>query len=711
MPHSLRYSSLLIVLHAFVVPARSDEARPRPTTRNVVLVTTDGLRWQEVFRGADDSLLNKKDGGVADPDALRRAFWRETPEARREALLPFLWTTVARQGQVFGNRDKKSLAHVTNGKNFSYPGYNELFTGSPDPRIDSNEKRPNPNVSVLEWLHRKPAFRGEVAAVASWDLFPFILNVERSGLTVNAGWMPFGGPSLTESQALLNRLMGRSVRDWENSRNDVLTFQVALEHLRRDTPRVFYVGFGDTDEYAHGGRYDQYLRAAHDADAALKTLWDELQAHPQYRGTTTLIVTTDHGRGDPPQGWRSHGEKVEGSEAIWLAVLGPDTPALGERSETGAVTQAQVAATLAALLGEDYNAEAPRAAPPIADVVQPQGGGTAAAPARPLRRIAFGSCASQARPQPIWDAVAATRPELLLMLGDNIYADTEDMDVMRAKYARLAAVPGFKALRESVPILATWDDHDLGVNDGGSDYPKKVESQKIFLDFFGDPEDSPRRKRPGVYDARVFGPEGKRVQVILLDTRYFRSSPLKKKTPVTRGEGPYEPNPDPTTTMLGEDQWRWLEEQLRTPAEVRLIASSIQVVAEDHGWEKWMNLPHERERLYRLIRETGAEGVVFLSGDRHLAELSMMDGGAGYPFYDVTSSGLNQAAKAWRPQEVNRHRVATMNWGDNFGLITIDWDRPDPRITLQIRDSDGDVFLAQKLDLSTLRRRPPRGAR
>ncbi len=222
------------------------------------------------------------------------------------------------------------------------------------------------------------------------------------------------------------------------------------------------------------------------------------------------------------------------------------------------------------------------------------------------RRIAFGSCASEERPQPIWDAVAATRPELLLMLGDNIYADTEDMDVMRAKYARLAAVPGFKALRESVPILATWDDHDLGVNDGGSEYPKKVESQKIFLDFFGDPEDSPRRKRPGVYDARIFGPEGKRLQVVMLDTRYFRSSPLMKKT-VPKGEGPYVPNPDPTTTMLGEDQWHWLEEQLRKPAEVRLIVSSIQVVAEDHGWEKWMNLPLQRERLYRLIKETKAE--------------------------------------------------------------------------------------------------------
>lgn len=366
-----RFASLLIVLHAAGMPALPAEAGPRPATRNVVLVTTDGLRWQEVFRGAEESLLNKNDGGVADPDALRRAFWRDTAEARREALLPFLWSTVARRGQVFGNRDRKSLARVTNGKNFSYPGYNELLTGRPDPGIDSNAKRPNPNVSVLEWLNKRPATRGKVVAVASWDVFPSILNVGRSGLTVNAGWEPFAGTSLTEGQATLNRLMGRSVRDWADCRNDVFTFEVALEHLRRDTPRVLYIGLGDTDEYAHGGRYDQYLRAAHAADAALKSLWDEIQAHPQYRGTTTLIVTTDHGRGDPPQGWRSHGAKVEGSDAIWLAVLGPDTPALGERSETPLVTQGQVAATLAALLGEDFVAEAPGAAPPVADVVKP----------------------------------------------------------------------------------------------------------------------------------------------------------------------------------------------------------------------------------------------------------------------------------------------------------------------------------------------------
>jgi hypothetical protein len=340
------------------------------TTQNVVLVTTDGLRWQEVFRGADESLLNKENGGVPDPEALRREFWRETPEARREALMPFLWSTVAREGQILGNRDKKSLAHVTNGKNFSYPGYNEMFTGWPDERIDSNAKRPNPNVTVLEWLERKPAFRGKVVAVGSWDCYPFILNVERSGLAVNAGWEPIKRSSLSASEAELNRVMSRAVRQWPDSRNDVYTLQVALEYLRRDTPRVLYIGLDDTDEYAHGGRYDHYLRAAHEADADLKTLWSELQAHPQYRGRTSLIVTTDHGRGDPPRGWRNHGANVKGSEAIWIAAMGPDTPALGARSDTKTVTQGQVAATLAALVGQDYNAETPRAAPSIADLIK-----------------------------------------------------------------------------------------------------------------------------------------------------------------------------------------------------------------------------------------------------------------------------------------------------------------------------------------------------
>ncbi|MBM3993408.1 MAG: alkaline phosphatase family protein [Planctomycetes bacterium] len=319
-----------------------------------------------------------------------------------------------------------------------------------------------------------------------------------------------------------------------------------------------------------------------------------------------------------------------------------------------------------------------------------------------LHRIAFGSCARQDKPQPIWDAVVATKPELFLSLGDNIYGDTEDMAVMKKKYDLLAAIPGWKKLKQTCPILATWDDHDYGVNDGGAEYPRKDDSQQLFLDFFGIPKDSPRRAQKGIYHSEVFGPTDKRVQVIVLDTRYFRS-PLKKKAgKVPFGEGPYEPSPDTKATMLGEKQWQWLETQLKVPAKVRILVSSIQLVAQDHGWEKWHNFPHERERLYKLLKDAKASGLVCVSGDRHLAELSMMDAGIGYPLYDLTSSGLTEASQKWRRLETNRHRVATMNWGNNFGLITIDWSKADPLIRLQIRDGDGEVTIQEKLPLSLL---------
>lgn len=319
-----------------------------------------------------------------------------------------------------------------------------------------------------------------------------------------------------------------------------------------------------------------------------------------------------------------------------------------------------------------------------------------------LTRIAFGSCARQDKPQPIWNAVVAARPDIYLSLGDNIYGDTEDMAVMKKKYAQLAAIPGWQKLKKTCPILATWDDHDYGVNDGGADYPKKDESQQLFLDFFGIPKDSPRRTQKGVYHAEVFGPPEKRVQIILLDTRYFRS-PLKKK-PGKRpfGEGPYEPSTDLKATMLGDAQWAWLEAQLKVPAKLRILVSSIQLVPQDHGWEKWLNFPHERERLYKLIKDTKAGGLVTVSGDRHLAELSMMDAGIGYPLYDLTSSGLTEGSPKWRKFEVNRHRVATMNHGNNFGLVRIDWSQDDPLIRLQIRDEEGEVTIQEKLPLSWL---------
>jgi hypothetical protein len=366
-----RWVIFCLACHWGAMAAIGDE--PRLATRNVVLVTADGVRWQDIFRGADPALLNKDDGGVTDVDSLKRDFWRESPEARREAMMPFLWNVIGRQGQIYGNADKGSPAKVSNTMAFSYPGYNELLTGAPDPRIDSNDKFPNPNVTVFEWLNRKPTFHGKVTAVGCWDVFPYIFNVERSGLYVNAGWVPLEPPVLSESQAMLNTLIIQAPRMWDDSREDSLTFQVALEHLKRSSPRVFYIGLGDTDEHAHSARYDKYLRALRDTDTNLKLLWEELQSRPQYRGTTTMIVSTDHGRGTAPRGWRDHGAETAGSEAIWIAVFGPDTPALGERTNTAIVTQSQVAATLAALLGEDYCAAFPAAAKPIADVIRPAG--------------------------------------------------------------------------------------------------------------------------------------------------------------------------------------------------------------------------------------------------------------------------------------------------------------------------------------------------
>jgi len=343
-------------------------ATPARQTATVILVTTDGLRWQEVFSGAEERLLGKENG-VEEPDALRRAFWRDTPEARREALLPFLWTVIAREGQLYGNAARGSWARVTNGLNFSYPGYNELLTGAADPRIDSNDKRANPNVTVLEWLNGRDGYRGRVAAFCSWDVFPFIINRERSGVMVNAGWDPVPDAGRADL-AMLDRLLADTTPAASGVRHDSFTFAAALEHLRAARPRVLYLGLGETDDWAHAGRYDRYLEAAHRFDRFVGQLWQELQRTEGYRGRTSLVITTDHGRGNGPEDWKSHGAKIPASQNIWIAVLGPDTPASGERTNVAPVTQAQVAATVAALLGEDYRAGAPSSAPPIAGAVK-----------------------------------------------------------------------------------------------------------------------------------------------------------------------------------------------------------------------------------------------------------------------------------------------------------------------------------------------------
>ncbi|UOR03640.1 sulfatase-like hydrolase/transferase [Hymenobacter aerilatus] len=341
---------------------------PQHRTENVVLVTLDGMRWQEVFGGADTSLFRQSKHYYANRADLQQQFGQGTAAQRRQVLMPFLWGTVAKQGQLYGNREAGSQVNVTNNQWFSYPGYNEILTGAADnARIHSNNPLPNPNVSVLEWLSQQSAFRGKVAAFGSWDVFPAILNAKRSGLPVNAGMDPVPGPGLSPQEALLNEMLPVTPSPFGTERLDSFTDQYALAYLKRKKPRVLYIGFGDTDEFAHAGEYGAYLHAAHYTDAFLRQLWAYLQTDPQYRGKTTLLITTDHGRGAAANSkWRDHGADVPGADQIWLAALGPDTPATGE-ARTGQLYQNQVAATLARLLGLTY-APTPATGKPVGAV-------------------------------------------------------------------------------------------------------------------------------------------------------------------------------------------------------------------------------------------------------------------------------------------------------------------------------------------------------
>jgi hypothetical protein len=348
--------------------ARADEPVPRQT-QNVVLITYDGLRWQEVFGGCDETLLNREQGGgVRDVPALKARFWRDTPEDRRRTLLPFFWKTIAARGQVFGDPACRCRTRVTNGRNFSYPGYNEILTGVADERIDSNNKTYNQNVTVLEWLHRRQGFAGRVAAFCSWDVFPWIINDVRSGIPVNAGWSEFDTSPDRARLTALNDAVRDSMRVWANVRDDGLTFHGAVEYVKVKKPRLLYVSFGETDDWAHEGRYDQVLDSARRTDGFIERLWGMLQSMPEYAGKTSLVLTTDHGRGDTRIEWKNHGKDTPGSEQMWIAVLGPDTPAESSRCDLD-LTQSQVAATVAALLGYDYHAAVPQSGPPLPGVV------------------------------------------------------------------------------------------------------------------------------------------------------------------------------------------------------------------------------------------------------------------------------------------------------------------------------------------------------
>jgi len=341
-------------------------------TRNVFLITTDGLRWQEVFTGAEEALLDDK-AATGNPERMKQLFWKPTPEERRKALLPFFWSEIAAHGQLYGNRLKGSEARVTNGKNFSYPGYNEFLTGAADPRIDSNAARPNPNTNVFEWLHAMPKYRGKVAAVVNWNVIPWILNTPRSQLPAWSGYLPPAGAPVIAAPQIVENISQDITPIFSSMTFDAITHHVALDYVAKHRPRAFYLAFGETDEWAHEGKYDRYLVTARRVDRFIRDLWETCQSIPQYRDKTTFIITTDHGRGAGPDEWKSHGEKIAGSENTWIAVIGPDTPPLGERERCCPVAAGQIASTVAMFLGEDFWQLNPRTAMPMIEAIDLRG--------------------------------------------------------------------------------------------------------------------------------------------------------------------------------------------------------------------------------------------------------------------------------------------------------------------------------------------------
>ncbi len=332
----------------------------QPKTENIVIVTLDGMRWQEVFSGADAVILKNKKY-TKDSSGTSKDFWVDDASERRKKLFPFIWNTIATQGQLYGNRWAGNKVNNANPFWFSYPGYNEIFTGYPDTSVNSNDKIWNNNTNVLEFINQQKNYTGKVAAFSTWDVFPYILNTKRNGIYVNADVdsLKFSTPSLqliNDMQFITTRPVG--------VRPDVFTYFAAREYMKAYQPKVLYIAFDETDDFAHGGEYDQYLKSAYSQDAMIADLWNYIQSAAQYKNKTTLIVTCDHGRGDKDKdNWKHHGSKIEDAGQIWIAAIGPDTKPLGELKTENTLYQKQLAATFAKLLGFTFTANHPVADP------------------------------------------------------------------------------------------------------------------------------------------------------------------------------------------------------------------------------------------------------------------------------------------------------------------------------------------------------------
>ncbi|PAM95570.1 phosphoglyceromutase [Flavobacterium sp. IR1] len=345
-----------LILLAFVLASTLASAQK---TENIIIVTTDGLRWQEVFKGLDTALANDKNFNQGDSTYIYKQYAAANFEASRKKIMPFLWSEIASKGQIYGNRDLGNKVDVSNPYWFSYPGYSEMMTGNVDVAINSNSYKANPNVNVLEFLNQQSKLKGKVNAFGAWDAFDRILNEKRSGFPVISAFDNVGGNKPTATQKLLNEMRNNSYKPFhEDECMDVFTHYQAWDELKTNKPKVLYIAYGETDEWAHHGYYRSYLDAANQVDKWIGELWNFIQNDPQYKNKTTLVITVDHGRGDKiKKQWRDHGADIEGASQIWFAAIGPEIAPKGEMKTETQLYQKQIAQTIAKLMGYTFKAE------------------------------------------------------------------------------------------------------------------------------------------------------------------------------------------------------------------------------------------------------------------------------------------------------------------------------------------------------------------